>query len=145
MPQDERGFPPVPPESYEGVTAARNKYRRTMINSARMLACWAVECFPTAPGSNQVHFVRALMEGVAKEMTDALGIPYPIEDVEPAANPVAGLKALLEGLRHSLVLVHGTRTTDKEPRIPTSEWTINHEAEIAAIDAMLGSFREMVA
>jgi len=139
------------PTSHAGVVEERNRLRLCVITQARMLACWAPECFPTFP-DGKVHFARALMESAAKEMTEALGVPYPVEADEPAANPVAGTIDLLKRIEHTLTLLNGTYATDIDADARTSLpsrtpiiWQVDVIQELEAISALLGQLRTIPA
>jgi hypothetical protein len=127
--------------TYAGVVADRNRFRLCMITQARMLAQWAVECFP-ASTAGQVHFARAVMESVAQEMLGTLGLPYPFPDSDPGnSKPVSDLVALLKRVEHSLNTVNGVFATDS---VSTSggdvinQWQVDVAADLTEISAMLG-------
>jgi hypothetical protein len=108
-----------------------------------MLACWGPECFPSAPGE-QVHFARALMESAAKEMAEAVGVPYPVEDEVPAVNPVAGVIDLLKQIENTLTTLNGVFAVDIEAQ-STMHWQVDVAAEIEGIGALLRSMQEIPA
>lgn len=130
--------------TYAGVVKQRNRFRLTLINQARMLACWGPECFPAAP-NGQIHFARALMESAAKEMTEAVGVPYPVEDAEPAANPIAGTIKLLERIQQSLAHLNGVYATDLQPgpgfSDPAKHWVVDVIIELEGVDRLLEVLR----
>lgn len=135
---------PLAPKTHAGVVEERNRLRRCLVTQARMLACWAPECFPTLP-NGKVHFARALMESAAKEMTDTLDVPYPIEDEQPEANPVSGMIGLLKRVEHTLTLLNGVYARDTDLPGPLAEWQVDVAAELVEISAALASLRSIPA
>jgi hypothetical protein len=121
-----------------GTILERDRFRRCLITQTRMLACWGAECFPAAPGE-KIHFARALMESAAQEMAQAVGIPYPVEAAEPAANLAHGLVKLLETVLKTLTNLNGVFARDSDES--ELECVVDVIGEIAAVEAMLASIR----
>lgn len=67
VPLDQSEGSDVPP-----IVLENRRLRDVMKASAVTLTRYAAECFPQVPGETQVHFVRALMESVATELSEAM-------------------------------------------------------------------------
>lgn len=69
-------------ELQHGITQLRAEAAK----QAKCLRKWAAECFP-ADGNGQVHFARALMEGVAEELDEAFNRYAQNKKAEPCEPP----------------------------------------------------------
>lgn len=144
-------FPPsrLPPHvvfetsAYDDLRKERNALRLCLIVQARMLASWAPECFP-AGADGKIHFVRALMESAAQEMSEAAKVPYPVPDAAPINNPVAGAIETLRRFEHTLNTLNGVYARDTDQRGPAVEWQVDVARDLTDVGALLASLRLLV-